>query len=36
VLANGEVLAEGTSKEILQREDVRTVYFGGDPVARDQ
>ena len=36
VLANGEVLAEGTSKEILKREDVRAVYFGGDPVARDQ
>ena len=36
VLANGEILAEGTSKEILQREDVRAVYFGGDPVARDQ
>jgi branched-chain amino acid transport system ATP-binding protein len=35
VFAGGEILAEGSSEEILKREDVRAAYFGADVVARD-
>ncbi len=35
VFANGEILAEGSSEEILKREDVRAAYFGADVVARN-
>ena len=35
VFASGEILAEGTSDEILRREDVRAAYFGAEVVARD-
>lgn len=34
VFAAGEILAQGSSEEILQREDVRAAYFGADAVAR--
>jgi ABC-type branched-subunit amino acid transport system ATPase component len=30
VFAAGEILAEGSSEEILRREDVRAAYFGAD------
>jgi branched-chain amino acid transport system ATP-binding protein len=32
VFAQGEILAEGSSEEILKREDVRAAYFGADVV----
>jgi len=35
VFADGQVLAEGSSHEILQRNDVRKAYFGEEIVARD-
>ena len=33
VFASGEILADGTSDEILTRADVRAAYFGADVVA---
>jgi ABC-type branched-subunit amino acid transport system ATPase component len=33
VFAAGQILAEGSSEEILRREDVRAAYFGADVVA---
>jgi branched-chain amino acid transport system ATP-binding protein len=35
VFAAGQVLAEGSSDEILKRDDVRAAYFGADASARD-
>ena len=35
VFSTGQILAEGSSEEILKREDVRAAYFGADVVARD-
>jgi branched-chain amino acid transport system ATP-binding protein len=36
VFANGEILGEGASDEILSRSDVRAAYFGSDVVAGNQ
>ena len=30
VVANGEILAQGTSKELLANADIRGAYLGGD------
>lgn len=35
VFASGEILAEGSSADILSRADVRAAYFGADIVAQD-
>lgn len=35
VFAAGQILAEGSSDEILKREDVRAAYFGAEVVARN-
>ncbi|MBM3345269.1 MAG: ATP-binding cassette domain-containing protein [Betaproteobacteria bacterium] len=35
VFANGQILAEGASEEILKRDDVRAAYFGVETLARD-
>ena len=35
VFASGQILAEGSSEDILKRPDVRAAYFGADVVAED-
>jgi ABC-type branched-subunit amino acid transport system ATPase component len=36
VFAEGQILSEGTSQEVLARPDVRAAYFGSETVAENQ